>query len=79
MNPDAEVAEALPRLYRRVLDAAARLEQLDARRDAARLRRSAIDVYGGPWNAKTQHRLEGILARLEAAASEQERRPLRVA
>jgi len=80
MNDDADVAEALPRVYRRVLDAVGRLEQLGGRREAARLRRAAIEAYGGPWDAKCQRNLEGILARVEAAVVDHERRsPLRVA
>ncbi len=80
MHPDASVAEALPRIYRRVLDAADRLEQLGARREAARFRGTAIAVYSGSWDAKSHRRLEEILGRVEAASREQERRsPLRVA
>ena len=74
MHPDADVAEALPRVYRRVLDAIGRLERLGGRREAARLRRTAAEVYGGPWNAKSHRSLEAILARAEAVVLEHERR-----
>ena len=80
MNHDADVAEALPRVYRRILDAVARLEELGARRDAARFRASAIDVYSRAWDARNRRRLEEILARVEASVVDHERRaPLRVA
>jgi hypothetical protein len=80
MHPNASIAEALPRIYRRVLDAVARLEQLGARREAAKFRNSAIQVYSAAWNAKTHRRLEEILGRAEETARDLERRqPLRVA
>ena len=80
MNPDASVAETMPRVYRRVLDALARLEQLGGRREAGRLRHTAIEVYGGAWDAKSQRRLEEILARADVLSVEQERRlPLHLA
>jgi len=74
VNHDTDVAETLPRVYRRVLDAIGRLERLGGRRDAARLRSMAIEVYGGPWDARSQRRLEGILARVDAAVVDHERR-----
>jgi hypothetical protein len=80
MDPDATVAEALPRLYRHVLDALERLERLGGRRDAARLRSTAIAVYSGSWDARSQRRLEDVLTRIDAASRERERRSeLRVA
>jgi hypothetical protein len=74
MHPDASIAEALPRVYRRVLDAVERLERLDGRRDATRLRLSAIKVYSGAWNSKSHRQLEDVLARVETATRDQERR-----
>lgn len=80
MHPDSTVAETLPRVYRRVLDAVGRLEALGARDEAASVRRTAIAVYSSAWNAKSHRRLEEIAARAEAAASSRERRTtLRVA
>ena len=80
MHPDGDVAEALPRAYRRSLDAIGRLEKIGARREASRLRRAAIAVYNGPWNAKSLRSLEEMAARAGAVATEQEHRgPLRVA
>ncbi len=74
MHPEASIAEALPRLYRRVLDAVERLERLGGRRDAARLRRTAIGIYSAAWNSGSQRKLEEVLARIESATREQERR-----
>jgi hypothetical protein len=80
VDPDMTVAEALPRVYRRVLDAVARLDSLGARRDATRFRSAAIDVYSRAWDARCHRRLEEILVRAEALAAEQPgRAPTRVA
>jgi hypothetical protein len=80
VDPDTTVAETLPRVYRRVLDAVARLDSLGARRDATRIRSAAIEVYSRAWDARCQRRLEEILIRAEAMAAEQPRRaPTRVA
>lgn len=80
VHPDTSVAEALPRVYRRVLDTVARLEALGARRDATRFRSAAIEVYSRAWDTRCQRRLEEILARAEAMADEQaSRAPTRVA
>lgn len=80
VDPDTTVAETLPRVYRRVLDAVARLEALGARRDATRFRTAAIESYSRAWDARCHRRLEEILARAEAVADEQPRRsPTRVA
>lgn len=76
MHPETTVAEILPRAYRRVLDATARLAALGARRDAARFRSAAIDVYSGAWDARSHRRLEEILQRAEAVVAEHERRDL---
>ncbi len=78
--PELTVAETLPRVYRRVLDAVARLEQLGGRQEAARYRAAAIRVYSGSWDAASHRRLEDVATRTEAAARERERREqLRVA
>jgi hypothetical protein len=74
MHPDVSIAEALPRVYRRVLDAVEALERLGDRTEATRLRRSAITVYSSAWDAKSQRRLEEIATRAELAARERERR-----
>ncbi len=74
MHPDASIAELLPRVYRRVLDAVEALERGGSRPEATRLRRRAIGVYSGAWNAKSHRRLEEIASRAELAALEQARR-----
>lgn len=74
MHPGLTVAETLPRVYRRVLDAVARLERLGGRDEAAGLRSAAIRVYSGPWDGVSHRRLEDVLARTEAAARDRERR-----
>ena len=80
VDPESTVAETLPRVYRRVLDTVARLEALGARREAARFRASAIDVYSRAWDARCYRRMEDILARAEAQAAQPPRRtPSRLA
>ncbi len=74
MQPELTVAETLPRVYRRVLDAVGRLEQLGGRQDAARFRSTAIRLYSGSWDARSHRRLEDVATRTEAAARERERR-----
>jgi hypothetical protein len=74
MHPDLTVAETLPRVYRRVLDAVALLEQLGERQEAARFRSAAIRVYSGSWDPASHRRLEDVLAHAEAAARDHERR-----
>ena len=74
------VAETLPRVYRRVLDAVGRLEQLGDRQEAARFRSVAIHVYSGSWDAASHRRLEDVAARIEAAVGDREsREPTRLA
>ena len=68
------VAETLPRVYRRVLDAIERLERLGDRQEAARFRVAAIRVYSDPWDASSYHRLEDVAIRTEAAARSREPR-----
>jgi hypothetical protein len=74
MHPEASIAEALPRVYRRVLDAVEALERSAGRAEATRLRHQAIAVYSGAWDAKSLRRLEEIATRAELAARDRERR-----
>ncbi len=53
-------AELLPTLYRRVLDAATRLEWAGDRPAALRIRRHAIAVYSLGWDIKGAKALEGL-------------------
>jgi len=73
VNSDQTIAEALPRLYRDVLDALARLEQLGPMDDAARLRSEAIAEYSRAWDLKCYARLEALLGRIDLAARTLER------
>ena len=80
MDHELTVAETLPRLYRRVLEAVRRLEQLGGRQDAARFRSAAIRVYSGSWDPASHRKLEDVATHAEAAVRDRERRePLRVA
>jgi len=72
--PELSVAETLPRVYRRVLEAVERLEQLGGRQEAARFRAAAIRVYSGSWDDSSHRHLEDVAIRTEAAARERERR-----
>jgi hypothetical protein len=76
VHPETTVAETLPRVYRRVLDAVARLAALGERREADRIRTAAIEVYSRAWDTKSHRRLEEILARAEALVAERERQDL---
>lgn len=73
VNSDQTIAETLPRLYRDVLDALARLEHLGAMGDAARLRAEAIAAYSRAWDATCYERLRSQLGRIELAARDLER------
>jgi hypothetical protein len=73
VNSDQTIAETLPRLYRDVLDALGRLEQLGAMGDAARLRAEAIAAYSRAWDARCYERLRSQLGRIELAARDLER------
>ena len=73
VNSDQTIAETLPRLYRDVLDALSRLEQLGAMGDAARLRAEAIAAYSRAWDATCYERLRAQLGRIELAARDLER------
>ena len=73
VNSDQTIAETLPRLYRDVLNALGRLEQLGAMGDAARLRAEAIAAYSRAWDATCYERLRSQLGRIELAARDLER------
>jgi len=63
-------ADLLPTLYRRVLDAAMRLEWAGDRASAVRIRRHATTVYARGWDrsgARALERLEGEALNLMAA------------
>ncbi len=80
VSSEPTIAETLPRLYREVLDALARLDDLGARAEAARLRSEAIDGYSRSWDLACQKRLERLLGRIDNTVRDLERRrPLSVA
>ena len=74
VDPDETIAEALPHLFREVLDGLAHLEQLGARGEAARLRSEAIAGYSRAWDPACQKRLEQIRGRIERAVRDLEQR-----
>ena len=74
MDPDETIAEALPHLFREVLDGLARLEQLGARSDAGRLRSEAIAGYSRAWDPACLKRLEQIRGRVDRAVHDLEQR-----
>ncbi|HXI46071.1 MAG TPA: hypothetical protein VNH13_07205 [Candidatus Acidoferrales bacterium] len=57
------IAEALPELYRRVLDRVADLEQAGFRREADLVRKSATSAYARLWNDRTTRHLERLADR----------------
>jgi hypothetical protein len=73
VNSDQTIAEMLPRLYRDVLDGLARLDQLGAMSDAARLRSEAIAQYSRAWDAACFTRLHALLGRIDVAGRDLER------
>jgi hypothetical protein len=54
------IAEALPELYRRVLDRIADLELAGYRREADLVRRDAMSAYARRWNDRTTRHLERL-------------------
>jgi hypothetical protein len=65
---DPPVSEVLPRLYRAVLDAVARLEGRKRRADAAVIRADATRVYSRAWNADAARRLTALRIRADRIA-----------
>ncbi|MFL5778554.1 MAG: hypothetical protein ACJ761_06390 [Chloroflexota bacterium] len=68
MEPSSP-AEALPELYRAILDGVAELERAGLRADAARLRASATRVYSTSWDAAARRRLQTILREAHRTAA----------
>lgn len=63
-------SEALPALYRAVLNGVAELELLGDRREAGRVRSEAIRIYSRSWDAKGRQRLQVVLKRTERALAD---------
>ena len=57
---ELSVAEIMPVLYRGVLDSVADLEARNGRREAARIRETAIQVYSHAWNLEAAQRLRAL-------------------
>lgn len=74
MDPQSSVAEALPALYRVVLDALAEREWRGDRAVVVRLRRQAMATYAMAWDVDTYRRLEHLLERIKRADRGAERR-----
>lgn len=70
VHEEPTIAETLPRAYRGVLDALARLEALGVRREAAQLRSQAIRAYSRSWDEKCHEQLALILVQAELLAAE---------
>jgi hypothetical protein len=66
---DQTVAEALPSLYRAVLDAVASLERAGYRPAAAEIRAAATRAYSGAWNDAAARRLEDLRDQAERVLS----------
>ena len=62
MDPNS-LAEALPALYRAILDRVAELEADGRRTEAAKVRSDATQIYSRAWDEKARRRLEALLQR----------------
>ena len=62
MDPNS-LAEALPSLYRAILDRVAELEAAGRRPEAARVRASATQIYSRAWDERARQQLTSLLAR----------------
>jgi hypothetical protein len=62
MDPNS-LAEALPALYRAILDRVAEMEADGRRTEAAKVRSAATQIYSRAWDEKARRRLETLLQR----------------
>lgn len=62
MDPNS-LAEALPTLYRAILDRVAEMETAGRRTEAARVRSDATQIYSRAWDERARRRLETLLER----------------
>lgn len=68
MESRSGLAADLPVLYRAALDAVDGLSQLGLRRDAAKLRDTAIRAYSRSWDEGCRRILEDVQAKATAAS-----------
>jgi hypothetical protein len=62
MDPNS-LAEALPSLYRAILDRVAELEASGHRPEAGRVRATATQIYSRAWDERARRQLTELLAR----------------
>lgn len=66
MDPNS-LAEALPNLYRAILDRVAELEADGRRTEAARVRADATRIYSRAWDERARRQLEALLRKARPA------------
>ncbi len=75
MDPTTGSTEEVPTLYRVILALVVELERSDGRREASRIRKSALAAYGGAWDARQRHRLEELEHQLRRSIASHRRSP----
>jgi hypothetical protein len=65
MEPRPPTAEEHPALYRAILDRVAELERAGLRREALRIRATAIAIYSRGWDQASLVQLTELLERAE--------------
>jgi hypothetical protein len=70
---EPSVAEALPELYRQVLDRVAALEQSGFRGEATLVRAEATRIYSGAWNEAAARRLRALRIHAERVVAGRDR------
>jgi hypothetical protein len=63
--PDRPLSEAMPELYRGVLDRVASLERIGTRSEALRLRRAATQAYSRAWDETSHNALQALAIRAD--------------
>lgn len=75
MDSTAGSTEEVPTLYRVILALVVELERSDGRREANRIRKSALAAYDGAWDARQRHRLEELEGQLRRSIVSHRRSP----
>ena len=60
MSTGLQLSDAIPMIYRRLLDSVDELERSGRRTDAARYRAQAIRIYSSSWSESSGRRLTRI-------------------